>query len=62
MNNNFQKTIKDNIQLEGVGLHNGVKVNLCLKPGEVNSGVVFKRIDVDIEKNIIEVTSMVTGE
>jgi len=50
----LQKTIKDNIQLEGVGLHNGVKVNLCLKPAEVNTGITFKRIDVDDDKNVIQ--------
>ena len=32
-----QKTVKDSIEFEGVGLHNGAKVNLCLKPAEVNS-------------------------
>ena len=54
MHEDLQKTIKDNIQLEGVGLHNGRKVNLFLKPAEVNSGIKFKRIDVDNTKNIIE--------
>ena len=51
---NLQKTIKDSIQLEGVGLHNGIKVNLCLKPAETNSGIKFIRTDVDSTKNIIE--------
>jgi len=50
----LQKTIKDSVQLEGVGLHNGIKVNLCIKPNEVNSGIIFKRIDVDNTNNIIE--------
>ena len=50
----LQKTIRDSMQLEGVGLHNGIKVNLCLKPAEVNSGIIFKRTDVDNTKNIIE--------
>jgi len=50
----LQKTIKDSVQLEGVGLHNGIKVNLCIKPNEVNSGIIFKRIDVDNINNIIE--------
>ena len=50
----LQKTIKDSIEFQGIGLHNGVKVNLCLKPAEVNSGIKFKRIDVDNTKNIIE--------
>ena len=50
----FQKTLKETAQLEGVGLHNGIKVNISLKPAEVNSGIKFKRTDVDSEKNIIE--------
>ena len=54
MSMNLQKTIKEPIELEGVGLHNGIKVNLCLKPAEVNSGIKFKRTDIDDTKNIIE--------
>ena len=50
----FQKTIADSVQLEGVGLHNGIKVILILKPLEANSGIVFKRTDVDSSKNLIE--------
>jgi len=50
----FQNTIKDQIDLEGIGLHNGIKVNLCLKPSKVDSGIIFKRTDVDSSKNIIE--------
>jgi len=50
----MQKTLKEPIEFEGVGLHNGIKVNLCLKPAEVNSGIKFKRTEVDNTKNIIE--------
>tara|TARA_B100001123_G_C15337368_1_gene1033379 strand:- start:1236 stop:2162 length:927 start_codon:yes stop_codon:yes gene_type:complete len=50
----FQKTIKEYVQLEGVGLHNGLKVNLKLKPAEANTGIIFKRVDVEEDKNIIE--------
>ena len=50
----FQKTIKEPIQIEGVGLHNGLKVKLSLKPAEANSGIIFKRTDVDDSKSIIE--------
>ena len=50
---NPQKTIKDIIELEGVGLHCGMKVNLILKPAEPNTGIKFKRIDLH-ENNIIE--------
>ena len=51
---NPQNTIQDSIKLEGIGLHNGLKVNLFLKPAEVNSGIIFKRIDLDNDKNVIE--------
>ena len=51
---NLQQTINDIVELDGVGLHNGVKVNICLKPAEVNYGIKFKRIDIDNSENIIE--------
>jgi len=55
MSANLQKTIKEPIEFVGVGLHNGIKANLCLKPAEPNSGIKFKRVDlVDNTKNIIE--------
>ena len=54
MTSNSQKTIKNEIQLEGVGLHTGLKVKLVIKPLEVNSGFLFKRTDIDENKNIIE--------
>ena len=54
MHQKFQKTIKESIQLEGVGLHNGLNVNLIIKPSKENSGIVFKRTDIDESKNIIE--------
>jgi len=51
---NLQKTIKEPIEFKGVGLHNGIKVDICLKPSEVNSGIKFKRTDVNVADNIIE--------
>ena len=50
----LQKTLESSVQLEGVGLHTGVNVKICLKPAEVNSGIKFKRIDVESSKSIIE--------
>ena len=49
-----QITIKEPIQLSGIGLHNGIKVNLTLKPSTINSGIVFKRTDIADDKNIVE--------
>ena len=54
MTTNSQKTIKEPIEFSGIGLHNGIKVNLCLKPAEANSGISFKRIDIKNNENIIE--------
>ena len=41
-----QKTIKSNVSFSGVALHSGLEVNICVKPGEVNSGIIFKRVDL----------------
>ena len=48
----YQKTIKREIQFEGVGLHNGKKVNMKLVPAAPNHGIVFKRTDLRT-KNLI---------
>ncbi len=47
-----QQTINNEIELTGIGLHNGQKVNLVIKPLEVDSGIIFKRIDIN-QDNII---------
>ena len=44
-----QKTIKQNVNFQGVGLHCGKTVNLCIKSSEPDTGIVFKR--VDLKKN-----------
>jgi len=48
-----QKTIKKNISFSGIGLHNGQKVNVCIKPAEPNFGIVFKRIDLKFNNLIV---------
>ena len=41
-------TINKPINLNGVGLHSGVDVNITIKPADINSGIYFNRIDKDI--------------
>lgn len=41
-----QRTLKTMVQATGVGLHTGEKVYLTLRPAPVNSGIVFRRIDL----------------
>ena len=48
-----QKTIKNAITFQGVGLHSGKLVNLCLKSSEPDSGIVFKRVDLKNNNLII---------
>ena len=50
----MQQTLKSSTQVEGVGLHTGVKVNLFIKPADANTGIIFKRTDVESFKSVIE--------
>ncbi|CAM8381282.1 UDP-3-O-acyl-N-acetylglucosamine deacetylase [Candidatus Methylopumilus planktonicus] len=40
-----QRTIQKSVQTSGVGLHNGEKVTMTLKPAEADQGIVFRRVD-----------------
>jgi UDP-3-O-[3-hydroxymyristoyl] N-acetylglucosamine deacetylase len=42
-----QRTLKNVIRATGVGLHTGDKVYLTLRPAAPNTGIVFRRIDLE---------------
>ncbi len=42
-----QRTLKQRVQTTGIGLHSGQRVALTIKPGAVDSGIVFRRVDLD---------------
>jgi UDP-3-O-[3-hydroxymyristoyl] N-acetylglucosamine deacetylase len=42
-----QKTIKEPIGFRGIGLHSGKTVNLCIKSAMPDTGIVFKRVDLN---------------
>ncbi|HRO27448.1 MAG TPA: UDP-3-O-acyl-N-acetylglucosamine deacetylase [Gammaproteobacteria bacterium] len=42
-----QRTIKNVIRATGVGLHSGEKVFLTLRPAAPDTGIVFRRVDLD---------------
>lgn len=42
-----QRSLKNVIRATGVGLHSGQKVIMTLRPAPPNTGVVFRRIDLD---------------
>ena len=42
-----QRTLKNVIRATGIGLHTGEKVYLTLRPAAVDTGIVFRRVDLD---------------
>ena len=42
-----QRTLKNVIRATGVGLHTGDKVYLTLRPAAPNTGIIFRRIDLE---------------
>lgn len=42
-----QRTLQSDIRATGVGLHSGDKVSLHLKPAPVDTGIVFRRMDLN---------------
>jgi UDP-3-O-[3-hydroxymyristoyl] N-acetylglucosamine deacetylase / 3-hydroxyacyl-[acyl-carrier-protein] dehydratase len=47
-----QRTIVAPVSLEGVGLHTGEAVRLTIRPADIDSGVRFRRLDLDGEPEI----------
>lgn len=42
-----QRTLKNVIRATGVGIHSGKKVYMTLRPAAANTGIVFRRVDLD---------------
>src|SRR3954468_14190461 len=42
-----QRTVKQLVKAVGVGLHSGTKVELTLRPAAPDTGIVFRRVDLD---------------
>ncbi len=56
-----QRTLKQEFTLTGKGLHTGLHIEATFKPADVNTGYIFKRIDLDgaptieaVAENVIE--------
>ncbi len=56
-----QRTLKNTIRATGVGLHSGDKVYLTLHPADINTGIRFRRVDLE-EAVTIEATPENVGE
>ncbi|MCK5813578.1 MAG: UDP-3-O-acyl-N-acetylglucosamine deacetylase [Cocleimonas sp.] len=42
-----QRTLKEIVKTVSIGLHSGKKVELVLRPATVNTGIIFRRVDLD---------------
>ncbi len=62
-----QRTLKNVIRATGVGLHSGEKVYMTLRPAPANTGIVFRRVDLDpvveipADANLVAETTLCTG-
>ena len=48
-----QRTLKNAIRATGVGLHTGEKIFLTLKPAPVDTGIIFRRSDIQPTVDIV---------
>jgi len=51
-----QRTLKGHIHSDGVALHSGEAVSMTLIPGHADSGIIFKRTDVDGQDALVPAT------
>ena len=42
-----QRTLRDSITLDGIGVHSGAASSLTLNPADPNTGIVFRRTDIE---------------
>lgn len=54
-----QRTLKSTVEAVGVGLHSGEQVRLVVRPAPVDTGIIFRRIDLDEPMDIPAVTANV---
>ncbi len=52
MNYLTQKTVKEIIRFSGVGLHSGQKVNISVNPAQPDTGIIFKRVDLNKNNHV----------
>ena len=42
-----QRTLSNSVRASGVGLHSGEKVNMTLRPAAKDTGIIFRRLDIE---------------
>jgi UDP-3-O-[3-hydroxymyristoyl] N-acetylglucosamine deacetylase len=57
-----QTTLRDDVSIQGIGVHSGAPVTLTMRPADANTGIVFQRIETnglqrEIRANVRAVTA-----
>lgn len=55
-----QRTLKNTIRATGVGLHTGNKIYLTLRPAPLDTGIVFRRVDLEDAIDVLACPQNVT--
>jgi len=55
-----QRSLKTRIRATGIGLHSGQKVFMTLRPAAVNTGIVFRRVDLESPVDLPAKADLVT--
>lgn len=50
----YQKTVKNKVSCSGIGLHSGLTIQLNILPAVEDSGIVFKRLDVEDKNSVVK--------
>lgn len=58
----FERTFKNEVIAEGVGIHSGAKAVIVLKPAPSGTGLIFKRTDITDKNNIIPADYLHVGD
>jgi len=48
----FQRTLAKNVNISGIGLHSGARINMRMRPATANTGIIFHRTDGDTNVSI----------
>jgi len=56
-----QRTLKNVIRATGIGLHTGENIYMTLRPAPVNTGIIFRRVDLSVPVEIPALSEYVGG-
>lgn len=56
----WQRTLQNPVDFEGIGLHSGKKIRLYITPAPANTGIVFRRVDLNPAVEIPALATEVT--